>query len=97
MAFYFHDRIANSIGNIEGFYWLDASVQHNFFNQRLALTLQVKDILNTNQMKFDINRSDYRFYVHQKPEYPIIMFSINYKFNNFKNNVKRIKTKLKMK
>jgi len=96
MAFYFHDRIGNAIGNVERFYWIDASVQHNFLNDRLSVTLQAKDIFNTNQLKFDINRSDYRFYVHQKPEYPTIMLSVSYKFNNFKENVKKVKTKLKM-
>ncbi len=96
MAFYFHDRIGNAIGNVEAFYWFDASIQHNFLNDRLSLTLQAKDIFNTNQLKFDIDGSDYRFYVHRKPEYPTIMFSVSYKFNNFKNNVQKVKTKLKM-
>lgn len=96
MAFYFHDRIGNAIGNVEGFYWVDASVQHNFFNRRLAVTLQAKDIFNTNQLKFDVDRSDYRFYIHRKPEYPVILLSVSYKFNNFKNNVQKVKTKLKI-
>nr|WP_319269855.1 TonB-dependent receptor [uncultured Draconibacterium sp.] len=96
MAFYFHDRIGNAIGNVEAFYWVDASVQHNFFNRRLAVTLQAKDVFNTNQLKFDINGSDYRFYVHRKPEYPVILLSVSYKFNNFKNNVEKVKTKLKI-
>lgn len=96
MAFYFHDRLGNSIGNVEGFYWIDASVQHNFLNDRLSVTLQAKDVFNTNQLKFDINRSDYRFYVHQKPEYPTIMLNVSYKFNNYKDNIKKVKTKLKI-
>ena len=96
MAFYFHDRIGNSIGDVSRFYWVDASIQHNFFNQRLAVTLQAKDIFNTNQLKFDINRSDYRFYVHRKPEYPTIMLNVSYKFNNYKNGNKSVKTKLKL-
>ncbi len=96
MAFYFHDRIGNAIGDVKRFYWVDASVQHNFLNNRLSLTLQAKDIFNTNQLKFDINRSDYRFYVHRKPEYPTIMFNISYKFNNYKDKNKAVKTKLKL-
>jgi len=96
MAFYFHDRIANSIGSVSRFYWIDASVQHNFFNQRLSVSLVAKDIFNTNQIKFDIDRSDYRFYIHQKPEYPVIKLNISYKFNNYKNNTKTVKTKLKI-
>lgn len=96
MAFYFHDRIGNAIGDVKRFYWIDASVQHNFLNDRLSVTLQAKDIFNTNQLKFDINRSHYRFYVHQKPEYPIIMLNVSYKFNNYKDNIKKVKTKLKI-
>jgi hypothetical protein len=96
MAFYFHDRLGNSIGNVSRFYWVDASVQHDFFNQRLSVSLVAKDVFNTNQLKFDINRSDYRFYVHQKPEYPTIMLNISYKFNNYKNNSNTVKTKLKI-
>jgi hypothetical protein len=96
MAFYFHDRIGNAIGNVERFYWFDASIQHSFLNKRLTMTLQTKDIFNTNQLKFEIDGSDYRFYVHRKPEYPTIMLNVSYKFNNFKNNVKKVKTKLKM-
>lgn len=96
MGFYFHDRIGNSIGNVERFYWFDASVQHNFFNQHLSVTLAASDIFNTNQLKFDINRTDYRFFVHQKPEYPVIKLNISYKFNNYKNNSNTVKTKLKI-
>lgn len=96
MAFYFHDRIGNSIGTVSRFYWIDASVQYNLFNDRMTLTLQAKDIFNTNQLKFDIDRADYRFYVHQKPEYPVIMFSMSYKFNNYKESDKSVKTKLKI-
>ncbi|MFC2090363.1 outer membrane beta-barrel protein [Bacteroidota bacterium] len=96
MGFYFHDRLGNSIGTVKRFYWFDASIQHNFFNQRLSVSLVAKDIFNTNQLKFDINRSDYRFYIHRKPEYPNIRLNISYKFNNYKNNSKRVKTKLKM-
>lgn len=96
MAFYFHDRIGNSIGNVSKFYWIDASVQHNILNNRISLTLQAKDIFNTNQMKFDIKRTDYRFYVHRKPEYPVIQFSVSYKFNNYKEKSNSVKTKLKL-
>jgi len=96
MAFYFHDQLGNAIGDVSRFYWVDVSVQQNLFNQRLALTLQAKDIFNTNQLKFNVDGSDYRFYVHRKPEYPIVMFSLSYKFNNYKNNSKKVKTKLKM-
>lgn len=96
MGFYFHDRLGNSIGTVKRFYWLDASIQHNFFNQRLSVSLVAKDIFNTNQLKFDIDRSDYRFYVHRKPEYPVIKLNISYKFNNFKDNNNTVKTKLKM-
>ncbi len=96
MAFYFHDRIGNSIGNVSRFYWVDASIQHKFFNQRLSVSLVAKDIFNTNQLKFDIDRSDYRFYIHKMPEYPVIMLSVSYKFNNYKNNMNRVKTNLKL-
>ncbi len=96
MAFYFHDQLGNSIGNVERFYWFDASVEHNFFNEHLSVGLTVKDIFNTNQLKFDINRSDYRFYVHQKPEYPTILLNVSYKFNNYKNNSNTVKTNLKI-
>lgn len=96
MAFYFHDRLGNSIGNVSRFYWVDVSIQHQMLNDRLTLTLQAKDVFNTQQTVFDINRDDYRFYVHRKPEYPIIMFSASYKFNNYKETVKSVKTKLKI-
>jgi len=96
MAFYFHDRLGNSIGNVSRFYWFDASIQHNFFNDRLSVSLVAKDIFNTKQLKFEIDRSDYRFYVHRKPEYPTISLNVSYKFNNYKNNRNSVKTKLKM-
>jgi hypothetical protein len=96
MTFYFHDRIDNAIGSIKRFYWIDASVEHLLFDRRLSVSLQAKDVFNTSHLKFDINRDDYRFYVHRKPEYPLIILSINYRFNNYKDNTKSIKTRLKM-
>lgn len=95
MAFYFHDQLGNAIGNVERFYWVDVAISRNFINDKLSVSLQAKDIFNTMHTKFDINRADYRFFVHRKPEYPVVLFNVSYKFNNYKGK-KAVKTKLKI-
>ncbi len=95
MAFYFHDQLGNAIGNVERFYWVDVAISRNFMKDNLSVSLQAKDIFNTMQTKFDIDRTDYRFYVHMMPEYPVILLNISYKFNNYKGK-KGVETKLKI-
>ncbi len=95
MAFYFHDQLGNAIGNVERFYWVDVAISRNFMEDKLSVSLQAKDIFNTMHTKFDINRTDYRFFIHRKPEYPVVLLNVSYKFNNYKGK-KAVKTKLKI-
>jgi outer membrane receptor protein involved in Fe transport len=71
-------------GQREGFFTADAAVKQALFNKRLNLTLQVRDVFGTGKREFISEGED--FYVHRysERESPIVMLSINYNFNNYK-------------
>lgn len=71
-------------------YWgesLDISMGINtsFFNKRLLVAIQFSDIFNTSDMSWEDNYGS--IVTGQRPEHDTqqIRFSLNYKFNNFKN------------
>ena len=71
-------------GTESGFYILNASVRQQMFDRKLALVLQVRDILGSGG-----NQSSTRgpgFYTHSNSMRParIVSLSLNWNFNNFK-------------
>ncbi len=74
-------------GTREGMFTSDVGARQDLFKRKLSLTLQVRDIFGT--MKYDFTSSeDGVFYEHTTftRESQIFIFSLSYRFNNFKMN-----------
>lgn len=76
-------------GSSEDFYGINAAIRQDFFNRKLTATLQVRDIFGTMSHQFTSNTETFTNSVRFKREPQIIMLSLSYKFNNFKQNNKR--------
>jgi outer membrane cobalamin receptor len=64
----------------------DAALRQSFMDNRLILTLQLRDMFATDRHESEINAIDfysYRFYKHRAP---IVMLNLTYRINNFGNN-----------
>jgi len=64
----------------------DAAIRQSFLENKLLLTLQVRDVFGTDQHESVIEASDfyaYRLYSHRAP---IVMLNLTFRINNFRNN-----------
>ena len=67
---------------------VDGAIRHTFMENKLNLTLQVRDIFATAKHESEINEPDfyaYRLYRHRAP---IIMLNISLRINNYQNDKK---------
>lgn len=76
-------------GSSEGFYGLNASIRQDLFKRKLTLTLQMRDILGSMQHEFTSNTADFSNTVRFKREPQVVMLSLSFKFNNFKQGTRR--------
>lgn len=65
-------------------YGMNAAVSKGFFKDKLTLTLSGRNVLNT--MKFEFNSETENMYTDFtfNMEYPVVMFSLSYRINNYK-------------
>ncbi|HEX5624845.1 MAG TPA: TonB-dependent receptor, partial [Saprospiraceae bacterium] len=94
-ANYMHEQIS-ALGRIEPIFTMEVAVKRSWFKDRLSTTLQMKDIFNTGQMSFLIDRDDYSFKIRQRPEYPVVLLTLSYTFKQYKKASQRVNTRLKL-
>ncbi len=64
----------------------DAAIRQSFMDNKLLLTLQMRDVFSSDNHQSEINAEDfyaYRFYKHRAP---IIMLNLTFRLNNFEKN-----------
>lgn len=76
-------------GSSEDFYGINAAIRQDLFNRKLTATLQVRDIFGTMSHQFTSNTETFTNSVRFKREPQIVMLSLSYKFNNFKQTNRR--------
>lgn len=75
----------------EGFFYMHGAIRQSLMNNKLNLTLQVRDIFATGKHESTIEGNDfynYRLYEHKAP---MVMLNITWRINNYKNG-KRART-----
>jgi len=68
---------------------IDGAIRQSLFNNKLNLTLQVRDIFNTDKHESRTEANDfysYRLYTHKAP---IVMLNITWRINNYRNGRER--------
>jgi len=71
-------------GTRSGYYTIDAAMKLNFFQKRLAVNLQLRDILGTSKREYTSEGGDFYQYSIYEPSAPIFIVTLTYRFNNYK-------------
>jgi hypothetical protein len=76
-------------GERQGFYTTDGALKQDFFNRRMSLNLQVRDLLGTGKFEFLSEGPD--FYSHRKfvRKSPVVMLTLSFNFNNYRPERRR--------
>lgn len=74
----------SSQGKREGFFTTHAAIKQDFFDRKLSLTVQVRDIFSTAKFESTSQGLDFYRYNFFNRESPMVMLNIRYNFNNFK-------------
>ncbi|OGU70202.1 MAG: hypothetical protein A2V93_04000 [Ignavibacteria bacterium RBG_16_34_14] len=80
----YNSPTVSSQGTREGFFTTDAAFKQNFFERKLSLTVQVRDIFSTAKYEFTSEGEDFYRYNYFNRESPVVMLNLRYNFNNFK-------------
>jgi len=80
----YNSPTVSSQGTREGFFTSDVAVKQDFFDRKLSLTVQVRDIFSTAKHEFTSQGQDFYRYNYFTRESPMVMLNLRYNFNNFK-------------
>lgn len=85
----YHSPRMSAQGQRGGHFTTDAALKQQFFGKKLAVTLQIRDIFGTSKREYTSTGED--FYLHRSSDRksPVVMLSINYNFNNYKQERRR--------
>jgi len=72
-------------GRSEGFFSTSMAYKQDFFKRKMSATLQVRDIFGTWKHEFTSSGQNFYQYTYHKVKTPIVMLTISYKINNYKN------------
>jgi len=72
-------------GNREGMYFMGIAARQDLFKQKLSVTLNIRDLLDSRRMEFT-SGSDYYYTSNEFwREAPMVSLTLSYKLNNYKN------------
>jgi hypothetical protein len=71
-------------GDRDGFFMFSAAIKQSFFDRKLALTLNARDLLGSMSRDMTMSGQNFETRSYRERESPIINFSVTYTFNNFK-------------
>lgn len=80
----YNSPTVSSQGTREGFFTTDAAFKQDFFERKLSLTIQVRDIFSTAKYEFSSEGQGFYRYNYFTRESPMVMLNLRYNFNNFK-------------
>jgi outer membrane cobalamin receptor len=63
---------------------MNAAINQNFFDNKLTATISGRNILNTMKFEFYSETENMRTDFNFNMEYPVVIFSLSYKINNYK-------------
>lgn len=71
-------------GQRVGYFTVDAALKQEFLDKKISLTLQARDIFSTQRREYTSEGEDFYYYRYSNRKSPVVMLSINYNFNNYK-------------
>ncbi len=92
----YNSKTLRKQGELSDFYMVDVAVNQSFFDKRLSLSLQVKDVLQSRNYKLYTYQDNLALTGYFNNESPIVLFSMSFAFNNFKKMTKDVETEFDM-
>lgn len=92
----YNSETIRSQGILSDFYMMNVAVNQTFFNKKLSVNLQAKDILQSMNYTLHTEHDNLNLMGYFNNESPILMLSISYTFNNFKKMTKDVETDFDM-
>jgi outer membrane cobalamin receptor len=74
----------SSQGRREGFYTTNAAIRQDLWNKKLAVTLQLRDILGTAKHEFTSEGSDFYSYTEFSRKSPVVILALSFNFNRYR-------------
>jgi outer membrane receptor protein involved in Fe transport len=88
MAIYYAPQNTTQ-GDIDAFYYFDFILKQYLLDRKLSLMLRTHNTFDTGVMKYKVRNNQYLTKGNYVYEGPTIMFSVSYKFNNYKKKQER--------
>jgi len=82
----YHSPSVSAQGHREGFFITNLALKQEFWNRKVAATIQVRDIFGTGKREFTSEGRGFYSYSYRDRESPIIMLNVKININNYKNN-----------
>ncbi|MCK4940618.1 TonB-dependent receptor [candidate division WOR-3 bacterium] len=80
----YYSPSVSSQGRREGFYTTNAAIRQDLWNRKLALTLQLRDILGTAKHEFASEGSDFYSYTEFSRKSPVVILALTFNFNRYR-------------
>jgi outer membrane receptor protein involved in Fe transport len=85
----YHSPSVSSQGRREGFYTTNAAIRQDLWNRKLAVTLQLRDILGTAKHEFISEGSGFTSYTEFSRKSPVIIMAVAFNFNRYRPERRR--------
>jgi len=85
----YNSQTASAQGTREGFFMTNLAVRQSFYQNKLAATLQVRDLFGTMQHSAESQGPDFYSYYDFQPNTPLVTLTLSLKLNNYKPDRKK--------
>jgi outer membrane receptor protein involved in Fe transport len=85
----YNSPTATAQGKSEGFLMTNLAAKQDFMNNKLSLTLQVRDLFHTSGHEMTSEGADFYSYRKFQPDGPVVSMTLTLKLNNYKPDRKR--------
>lgn len=79
----------SSQGRSEDFFIINGAIKQDLFDKKIALTLQVRDLLSTGKHESTSQGLNFYNYSYHTRQSPMVMLNVRFNFNNYKNESDR--------
>lgn len=93
---YYSSKTARSQGELSGYYFVDVALKQQLLNDRLSISLQAKDVLQSLNYELTTATGNMDLLGDFNNESPIVSFNISYKLSNYKKKTKDVHTEFDM-
>lgn len=81
---FYNSPTVTAQGERKGYFMANVALKQELFNKKLAVTLQVRDLLGTAKREYISESFDFYRHSEYMPESPMVMLNLRFNINNYK-------------